>query len=604
MPEQQQDGDGKQHKYSNLLIAKNLASLPKYMTTRQKRKHHRRKYNKYSALHTTPQTEESVNGKHVHDTPLPSAAKQLPKLESSASQSSMTQETTIAVAESNVETEPRVPAISNEMIVIETIVPTTPPIVEQEDEGVVTVVPEIKEGKQGHLSHTTETHLIMGGAFPLRTPLPRYSYSIPWRTILPFALLTLLFINSLLLWQDLTATHLYVNTLDATNGRISSQQDLGGYPGRVRLTAPVAGNNNSTSTALGVYDSGQGGTQQLLTLQNTTSNIALQRSTSLANGAITRDTLGRLLVESANGLQVVTQNGQVVWHIEGQQPTRGVHPFVPASDASTVYTVASVTHSQVAAYTLETGHLRWTHILPDTLAYAPPFVVDGETLYIASDSTIFALNIRDGSVQWKQPYAARTLLVENVGQQHLLLALSSQGIQALQSTTGKVVWSFYGDPSVSTVPTQFYQGVLGTNTNTVYATGVVWLMPTVREEVRLYAIDAATGSMHWSQQIASGPTSVDTGRIFQPLFDRDTGTVVIQHALNSNQLALAAYDASDGTQRWNTAIANTSASSPALFWLTPHTLAIFLAQRQIAQRYSGHPLCTVLLFCFSLLLVL
>ncbi len=600
MPEQQQDVDGEQHRESNILLEKKPIPTSKHTTKIHKTKHRHRRYNKYPSSRPISQAIESVVPNTIDDTP--------PALEETSMQETMvdtpqpssaeeTKETSVAVAELDIETDPAVPAIAKETPVAEPVVPTTPAIVEETDNASLE-----GQGDRKSLPYIFAVAQRVGKTFIRGQGL------FSWHRTLFYIFLILLLTNTILLWQSLTATHLYANTLNASNGNLQTQQDLGSYRDAIRLTAPLAVNDDPASAVLGVYTSEQGGTQQLLTLRRTASSLSFQHSVSLINGAITQAANGRLLAESADGLQVVTQNGQVAWHIQGKQPTSGVHPFTPASDTETVYTIASVIHSQIAAYALTNGRVRWTQTLPDTLKYAPPFLVDGDTLYVASDSNIFAINSNDGSVRWEKPYAARTLLLENEGQQHLLLALGPQGIQALQSDAGEVAWSFRGDPLVSTLPTQFYQGTMGhaldTGSNTLYATGVVWHMPTVREDVWLYAIDATTGMMRWSQQIASGSTGVDAGRVLQPLLDTQNGIIIVQRALQKNVHAVTAYDAQTGRQRWNTPVTNMNTSSPTVFQLSKNTFAVFTtttSSTTILWTPSFYRTCLLLLLLVSIL---
>ena len=641
MPEQQQDVDGEQHTQSSVLIEKKPISISTHTTKLHKVKHRRKRHNKYPSPQTTPQAVDNSNTHIVTNTPSGIEEGSMLETMVDTPQSSSTEEmeeTSVAVTEMDVETDPAVPAIAKKKTPVEPFVPitpavpTTPAVVEEADDtrsswrqgdrkslpyifAVALRVGETFTKGQGRpqgdappIDETASHHITSyGRGVPLRAPL-HHRRLFSWHRILTYAFLALLLTNTVLLWQDLTATHLYVNTLNASNGSLRTQQDLGGYHNAIRLTTPLAVNTNPASAVLGVYAPGQGGAQQLLTLHRTSSSLSLQRSVSLANGAITQDAHGRLLVEGADGLQVVTQDGQVIWHMQGQQPTRGIHPFTPTSDTEVVYTIASVTHSQVAAYTFTNGHRRWIQTLPDTLEYAPPFLLDGDTLYIASDHNVFALNSSDGSVRWEKPYAARTLLVEDVGQQHLLLALGPQGIQALQSNTGEVTWIFRGNPAVSTLPTQFYQGTIGSiagvNNNVVYATGVVWRMPSVREDVWLYAIDATTGTMRWSQQIASGPTGVDVGRVLQPLLDTENGMVLVQRAIQMNENAVTAYDAQTGRQRWNTPIVEMNTSSPIVFQLSKNIFAVFTTTTNsttILWTPSFYRTCLLLLLLVGIL---
>ena len=515
MPEQQQqDVDSEHHVYINATIAKATIHAS---NVHKVRRHHKR-HNKYPSPHTVaePQQLEDVNTEE----PLQDDALLEEQVENFLPDTPLPREGQ------------------------EPLVPITPPIIEE-----VAVK-----------SLTQKPHR------PVR------------RIQLVYPLLLLLLVSALLLWQDLTATHLYINTIDAKSGSIRAQQDLGAYRDAIHLTTPLVAQPNS-SVLLGVYTGGMGGTQQLLTLKNNTSTLALQSSTALANGAISTASSGRLLAESANGLQVATQDGQVLWQVQGQQPVRGVHHFQPVSDAQAVYTVKSVAHSQIAAYDLANGHTRWVQTLDDTLEYAPPFLLDDGILYVASDHNIFAFTSDDGILLWEKPYASRTLLLENEGQNHLLIALGSEGIQALQSDTGEIAWSFRGNPDSDTLPTQFYQGnignVQGAGGNNIYATGVVWQIPQVRESFWLYAVDAATGTMRWSRQLASGLTAVDVDRGLQTLLDTHNGLVVVQHIASGADQAVSAFDANTGTQIWNTPIKESNTSSPSVFQVSHNTLALF-----------------------------
>ncbi|GAC1630691.1 MAG: hypothetical protein NVS4B11_30510 [Ktedonobacteraceae bacterium] len=473
-----------------------------------------------------PALEETIET--ITDTPLPLALEEV-------------EETLVSAHD----TDPATPAVS--VAILEPVVPTTPSIAIDSD-----TAPSLYKPRR-----------------------------LSRRTTLVYALLTLLLSNTLLLWQDLTETHLYVNTIDVQSGKAYAQHDLGGYHDSIHLTAPLPAHKTSSAPVLlGAYADNPQGTQQILTLDGAAATISLQRSIPRANGAITVAPNGHLLVESAHGMQVVTEDGRLLWQVHGEQPTQGVHHFQPASDATTVYTVKSVKPAQVAAYDLLNGrHTRWVQTLDDTLDYAPPFLLDGETLYVASDHNVFAINTHDGTVRWKKSYPSRTLLLENEGQTHLLIALGARGVQALQGDTGDVVWSLQGEHSNSQSPTQFYQGSIGrlqaANGNIIYATGVVWKMPNVQEQVWLSAITASTGKLRWSRQVASGLVGVDAGRIYQPFFDMDSGIVVLQHVIDREACYVTAYNANTGAQRWNTRITSVSTSSPVVFRASHNNLVLF-----------------------------
>ena len=120
----------------------------------------------------------------------------------------------------------------------------------------------------------------------------------------------------------------------------------------------------------------------------------------------------------------------------------------------------------------------------------------------------------------------------------------------------------------------------------------------------LYAIDATTGTMRWSQQIASGPTGVDAGRVLQPLLDTENGMVLVQRAIQKNENAVTAYDAQTGRQRWNMPIAKMNTSSPIVFQLSKNIFAVFTTTTQsttILWTPSFYRTCLFFLLLISVL---
>src|SRR5205085_5840000 len=81
----------------------------------------------------------------------------------------------------------------------------------------------------------------------------------------------------------------------------------------------------------------------------------------------------------------------------------------------------------------------------DSFAYAPPFLLYGNTLFAAGDHTIYALNRTGGRLLWKAPAPARTLLIDRA-EQPLLIAAGAPGLQAFDVQSGRVAWSFDGRP--------------------------------------------------------------------------------------------------------------------------------------------------------------
>ena len=442
---------------------------------------------------------------------------------------------------------------------------------------------------------------------PVFTPRPRprklswaASLRKRWRTLISVLLLIVLLVNAVLLWHDFTSVHLYLNAL-TTNGTLAGQEDLGSYTATTLLTSPVS---TSTAAYVGVHEDRGQGTQQVLMLTgNATSwQATTVFSAPLPGGSLTTTSDGNLLVESTNGMQVITPGGQLLWQMQGAQPARGTHPFQPASDSTNVYTVFSANTGEIAAYNLHTGQVRWTQKLGDTLNYAPPLLLSSGTLYIASDSRLFALNSTNGTLKWSFPFIARTLLLADSSQGQLLLAAGPQGLLALHPTDGTQVWNFTGQMSNTLAPPQLYQATLtyqGTQrTPIVYTTGVVWQMPEAREQVWLYAVNALTGQALWSQPLASGFISADAGRTLMPLFD--AGQVIISQQLSANQQRVSAFDALKGTPLWQTALNGSTRSAPTLLQ-TPDGTIVALTITQGMDTFSLPHLLMLFLLVLSLI---
>ena len=143
MPEQQQDVDGEQHTQSSVLIEKKPISIPTHTTKVHKMKHRRRRHNKYPSSQATLQAMDNGNTNTIDDTP--SMVEEASVLETMVdtphpSSTEEAKETSVAVAEIDVETDPAVPAISKKkttaepFVPITPVVPTTPAIVEEANE--------------------------------------------------------------------------------------------------------------------------------------------------------------------------------------------------------------------------------------------------------------------------------------------------------------------------------------------------------------------------------------------------------------------------------------------------------------------------------------
>lgn len=445
------------------------------------------------------------------------------------------------------------------------------------------------------------------GALPGRTavaPSKKKRFSI-WRIFGGMTLITVLLVSALLFSHELTTPHLYANALDPSTGNIKAQQDFGSYQDATTLTAPMY---VSSSLLLGIHTSSTRNGESIVVLKNAKGKWRVngQFAAPTMQGSFSTTTEGYILLEDAHKMQVWTTDGQLLWQLYGDQPTRGTHPFHAISDDQFVYTVKSVAHSEVAAYTIGDGKQRWIQTLNDTLAYSPPFLLDRNTLYIASDHNIVALNSLNGKLLWEKPYPSRTLLLQSDGQRNTLIAAGVQGLVALDPTNGSLRWSFRGQASNNTTLAQLYQATLATSSPAkgavVYTSGIVWKMPQVQEQVWLYAVQASTGTLLWSQQIGSGFTSADAGRTLKPEIDTTNGLVLLQQQIDLHDQRVLAYDALTGTQRWSTEIHTIIGSSPLVLATKEGGLVLFTTSADsslILHSLSLSSLLTLLLMIAS-----
>ncbi|HET9919356.1 MAG TPA: PQQ-binding-like beta-propeller repeat protein [Ktedonobacteraceae bacterium] len=426
------------------------------------------------------------------------------------------------------------------------------------------------------------------------------------QAILSLVLLILLLTSSMLLWRDVTATHLYIYSIDPTTGQMLAQHDFGsGYDGQNLISSPTRSQSSVFFSIAPARTQAQAG-QQVVELDRSGSGwqAANQFHLPLARGTLSITPSGNLLLATATALEMRTASGQLRWHLAVNQPAPGVHAFQPAFDNNTLYTITSAASGQIAAYNLQNGTARWTATIHDTLNYASPLLLDGPTLYVAGDHAIFALNSSNGSLLWTASHAARSLSLFQSGRTRLLIAASADGLLALQPGTGALAWLFkgqHGNMTPAGVPsltsTQFYQASIAGNT--IYATGIAWKAPEVQEELWLYSVDAATGTLHWARQVGSGSVSADAGRIYAPQADSTHHLVFLEQQLDTNTLTLTAFDASNGKPHWQQHFQGITSITPALFAPDGNTLLF-----PCTQTDSGTTLRNLTLFRLVLLATL
>ena len=427
----------------------------------------------------------------------------------------------------------------------------------------------------------------------LDTPLPSFEKNFWYerkplqvlRKVAALFLLLLLIVSSILLWRDLTDTHLFVYTLDPATGTVLAQQDLGGgYQGKTTITDPVQVRSTLVVGVRAAQTPNQPN-QQVLTLsgQGMSWHLDNKFAAPLTSGTLSTTADGHLVVENANGLQVMTSNDHLLWSMQGDQPALGAHAFQPVSGNQTLYTVKSARLGQIAAFDQANGAIHWIVTLNDTFNYSPPLLLNAGILYIAGDHNLYALNSVDGSLLWQKQWASRSLLVLNNGQASFLVAGGAQGLAAYASTTGTPIWSFNGQPGNKApgllTAAQFYQAGIDSANNVIYATGIVWDALQVREQLWLYAVDGTTGTLRWSEPIGFDFTSADAGRIFTPLVAPIYGLVAVEQVQDNGIFSISAFDSSTGASRWNMHFDGETAASSVLLQASSDALLHFKIPR-------------------------
>ncbi|HEU0000622.1 MAG TPA: PQQ-binding-like beta-propeller repeat protein [Ktedonobacteraceae bacterium] len=419
----------------------------------------------------------------------------------------------------------------------------------------------------------------------------------------------LLFIGSfLLLWQNVNQAHLFLYSIDPGNGQTLAQQDLGGYASISALSNPA---HDQSSLLLGVSTTPSAQQQVLsLTGSGTSWNISRQYSAPPGHFTLSMGPSHVVAAENGDGLQVMNSAGRVLWQARGDAPLLGAHAFTPTFDSSTIYTIKSARQGNVAAYDIHNGSVRWMVHVDDTLEYAPPLLLMGNTLYVAGDHRIYALNTTTGGIRWKAAAPARTLLSSSAKTPALITAGAS-GLMAFDAQSGDLLWSFNGHPGTGTngdtlTAAQFYQAGLLATSNTLYATGVVWNVQQAQQQLWLFAVNAGTGKPLWSERIGTGFTGADAGRVFAPFIDATHRRIVIEQAQADGNHSLNAFDSENGLPRWHLRLAAVSAFTPDIIKLSSDSLSIFSVQTgvSITLRAGSAPRLLLFALAFASLLAL
>jgi outer membrane protein assembly factor BamB len=208
-------------------------------------------------------------------------------------------------------------------------------------------------------------------------------------------------------------------------------------------------------------------------------------------------------------LGIATSTGQLRWQTEIGD---AVDNCVGSSTATLV--VACTPAWQVTAMDAATGSIRWSVNLRDSLAGLPTLmatVISGDTVYAAvrqiysttvgfAQALIFALSASDGRVLSLMRVGDYTDFLgyvgppSVVGRMLVLPHLFTNRITGIDRFTGRIIWRLNGDPG--------WAGFLRFPT---VVDGVVYAASADR---RVYAVDAASGSVKWKSEILEGSQEI------------------------------------------------------------------------------------------------
>jgi outer membrane protein assembly factor BamB len=438
-------------------------------------------------------------------------------------------------------------------------------------------------------------------------PSPTAPIRKPIRARVALVLLVLMGLSIATMWRDVSQLHLYLYSINPLDAQVNAQQDLGSDTAdSALLTNPALLNS---SLLLGLP-----GSQHILSLNGGDRAWSVAQEINAPLPIQSQATLSvapnqELVVTYPGGVQVLRPDGSLLWQTQTDGPSHGVHAFAPAIDTTTLYIVSDASSGEIAAFTLNSGTPRWTEQLRDSFHFTPPMLFENDTLYVAGDHTLYALNSADGSLRWQAALPARTLLLDQGGSRPLLIAAGASGLTAFDAQTGVIAWSFSAYPgapeSVASngadlTNAQLYQAAFSPTNQMVYATGIVWDRQQAREHLWLFAVDASTGAPRWSEQVGSDVSSADAGRILAPFVDTALSQVMLEVAQGDGSHTLSAYDSGSGSLRWSIRLAGVTAFAPTLFQTTNNSISMFVVQADMSTALHSWSWPRILLLALSI----
>ncbi|WP_248907073.1 outer membrane protein assembly factor BamB family protein [Halocatena marina] len=205
-----------------------------------------------------------------------------------------------------------------------------------------------------------------------------------------------------------------------------------------------------------------------------------------------------------------------------------------------VYDAGDAQHTALIAVDAETGEKRW-RVDSDGLSsglFSPVVAADGAIFTSGPDidggtkNWWYAFDGDDGTVRWRRPLKTDTKETLPVADGRLYLP-REKGVQALDTATGKTVWTAL--PRVNTTSTP------------IVSDGTLFVTEENPPGMTLIALDAATGDEYWRTAYPSSDDypSLDVGAV-------DDEHVYIQ--IHKSDADIIALSRNDGSERWRASI--------------------------------------------------
>jgi outer membrane protein assembly factor BamB len=187
------------------------------------------------------------------------------------------------------------------------------------------------------------------------------------------------------------------------------------------------------------------------------------------------------------------------------------------------------TDNNLYALSYHNGQLRWKFNRPDgSLGYSGP-AVEGDTIYIAGETTLYSLDPTSGKQNWKAYIGGKSQSIPLADTERVYVGGDGTGLNAFSRKDGSLAWMFRGKSEGDWFGTP------------LLASGTIYVS-TYRRFV--YALDAATGRFKWSG-------SVMGTALCQPAIDTKRGVLYVTSTTLGDSPSVTAFNSHTGRKLWD-----------------------------------------------------